>query len=190
MIGKLPKSLEVDGEERQIRTDYHIILIIFCAINDPELSEYEKVMVLLDCIYEDVSFINDGNVEEALEKANWFMDGGTSEKDESDSKPKIDWEQDEQMIFSAINHVAGREIRNDDYLHWWTFLGYFNSLGECLLNTVINIRDKKNNHKPLEKWEEEYYKKNKSIIDIKKKPTVQDMRDMQALNDLLGIGGE
>lgn len=188
MIGRLPTTLLVDGEERGIRTDYRTILTVFVAIKDPELNDYEKTIVILECIYEDVTFLNDSNSLEAVEMANWFMDGGSSVSDDApsrNSKPVLDWEQDEQMIFAAINKVAGREIRNDEYLHWWTFLGYFNSLGECLLNTVILIRDKKNNRKKLDKTEEEFYKKNKSLIDIKRKKTARDLADEAALNDLL-----
>ena len=39
----LPRSLEVDGEEREIRSDFRPVLDIITALNDLELTEREKV---------------------------------------------------------------------------------------------------------------------------------------------------
>lgn len=55
------------------------------------------------------------------------------------------------------------------YIHWWTFLGYFNEIGEGLFSTVINIRQKKNKGKKFEKYEQDFYQNNKDLIDLKKK---------------------
>ena len=47
MIGVLPKSIEVDGTDEPIRTDFRDILVIFSAFNDEELSPQEKYMVCM-----------------------------------------------------------------------------------------------------------------------------------------------
>ena len=39
----------------------------------------------------------------------------------------IDWEQDYPMIIAEVNKVAGCEVRSP-YLHWFTFIGYFNAI--------------------------------------------------------------
>lgn len=56
MIGSLPKSLEVNGVEYAIRTDFRDILKILCAFSDPELENEEKIYVCLFILYED--FVN------------------------------------------------------------------------------------------------------------------------------------
>lgn len=49
-----------------------------------------------------------------------------------------------------MNKAAGFETRTVKYLHWWTFLGYFNEIGEGLFSSVIGIRQKLNKGKKLE----------------------------------------
>ena len=188
MIGRLPKELNVNGTDRAIRSDFRVALLIMQAYNDPELSEQEKARVMMECLYEDYEVITYEEYQEAYDKAVWFLDGGTVDEDSKHQKSKkvMDWEQDEQMIFSAVNKVAGHETRAVEYLHWWTFLGYFNEIGEGLLSTVINIRQKKNKGKKLEKYEQEFYRENKSLIDIKVKLTAEEQAEKEYFEKLLG----
>ena len=73
-------------------------------------------------------------------------------------------------MVSAINKVAGREIRTDSYCHWWTFIGYFDAIdGESTFANIVNIRNKKAKGKKLEKWEQEFYNANRDLCDIKSK---------------------
>lgn len=187
MIGKLPTTLNIKGIDRAIRSDFRVALLIFQAFNDPELNDQEKALVMMDCLYEDLDSMPQEDYQEAYDQAVWFLDGGIQE-DETKyraSKKVLDWEQDEQMIFSAVNKVAGKEIRAVDYLHWWTFLGYFNEIGEGLLSTVISIRQKKNKGKKLEKYEQEFYRENKSLIDIKTRLTKEEQAEKEYLEKLL-----
>ena len=71
------------------------------------------------------------------------------------------------MIFPAINAVAGCEVRSIPYMHWWTFLGYFENVdNECLWSFVISIRQKRAKGKKLEKYEQEFFSRNKDICAI------------------------
>ena len=93
------------------------------------------------------------------------------------------WEQDAGMIVPAVNRVAGCEVRALPYLHWWTFLGYYMEIGDGLFAQVLNIRQKKSKGKKLEKWEKEFYRENKKIIDLKKeaKRPEQETEELRAL---------
>lgn len=185
MIGHLPKKLNINGIDRAIRSDFRVALLIFQACADPELSDEEKATVMVECLYEDEIPLKD--YQEANEKASWFLDGGNSLDDKQGQAKKVmDWEQDEQIIFSAVNKVAGYETRVQEYIHWWTFLGFFNEIGEGLLSSVINIRQKKNKGKKLEKYEQEFYRENKSLIDIKQRYTAQEQAEIDYYNKLLG----
>ena len=189
MIGRLPTELNVNGINRAIRSDFRVALLIMQAFNDPELLDQEKSRVLMECLYEDVENIPHDEYQEAYDKAIWFLDGGgleeTRDTNHQRSKKVMDWEQDEHMIFSAVNKVAGYETRAKDYIHWWTFLGYFNEIGEGLLTTVINIRQKKNKGKKLEKHEQEFYRENKSLIDIKTRLSAEEQAEKEYLENLL-----
>lgn len=180
MIGSLPTTLEVNGVEYEIRTDFRIALIIFQALNDPELSEQEKASVILCSLYKSVP----EDMQIALEKASWYLDGGQSFK--SNGKRVMDWEQDEQMIFSAVNKVAGFETRAKENIHWWTFLGFFNEIEEGLFSTVVHIRQKRNQGKKLDKTEDEFYKRNRGLVDLKKRLSKEEQEGLNEVNKLLG----
>lgn len=165
---ELPTSLTVGGVEYSIRSDYRAVLDILIALNDPELDEQDKAMVMLMIMYEDYQSIPSAHLQEALEKATDFIDCGC--KDDGKRHPKtVDWEQDASIIIPAVNKVAHTEIRAVQYMHWWTFFSYYMEIGESLFSSVLNIRVKKNKGKKLEKWEQEFYKENKSIIDFEQK---------------------
>lgn len=180
MIGQLPKTIEIDCKEYKIRTDYRIALTIFEAFEDSELSDQDKAKVMLNLLYEEIPI----NVEKAMAKAIWFLDGGQQYQSVTNNKKIMDWTQDQSMIFSAVNKVAGCETREKEYIHWWTFLGYFNEINEGLFTTVISIRQKKNKGKALEKYEEEFYKNNRELIEIKKKYTKKEQEEIDKLNSL------
>lgn len=168
MISKwtLPTSLELNGVGFSIRTDYRDILTILQAFNDPDLPDEAKYMVMLQILYEDD--IPEDLIEEAVKKGVAFIDMG-NEEDVNHPQPRVmDWEQDASMIVSAINKVAGCEIRAFQYLHWWTFLGYYMEIGEGIFSQVINIRTKRAKGQKLEKWERDFERENKEIVRLKK----------------------
>ena len=86
------------------------------------------------------------------------------------------------MIFSSVNHIAGKELRAVPYCLWWTFLGYFNEIQEGLFSTVLGIRSKKARHKKLDDWEKDYYSRNKDLIDIQEPLTKEEKAYKEALN--------
>lgn len=186
MIGRLPNTLTVNNIERAIRSDYRVALAIFIAFDDVDLTENERFEVMLKNLYVNAEEIPYEDLQEALKQGIWFLDGGGTLTDKKPSKHKIiDWEQDEPIIFSAINKVAGKEVRELPYMHWWTFLGLFQETGEGVLQSVLNIRQKKSKGKKLEKYESEYYREHKELVDIKKKHTEEEQEEIDYLNDLL-----
>lgn len=185
MIGSLPKSLTVNNKEYPIRSDYRDCLTILSAFNDPDLSIEEKVIVTLDILYKQPIPTND--VTEAYKKAVWFLNCGDTVSKPQTSAPIYSWSQDEQLIFSAVNKVAGKEIRAVEYLHFWTFMGLFNEIGEGSFATVISIRNKKRKHKKLEKWEQEFYRNNKELVDLKVVLSKEEQEEQDEVSKLLGL---
>jgi hypothetical protein len=188
MIGYLPKSININGIERAIWSDFRTALLIFQACADPELDEQEQAMAVIECLYQEPDNIPPEDMQEANDKAVWFLEGGGNQNDNSNhqqAKKIMDWEQDEKIIFSAVNKVAGCETRAADYLHWWTFLGYFNEIGEGLFSTVISIRSKRNRGKKPEKYEQEFYRENKALIDIKVRLSAEEQAEIDRWKELL-----
>lgn len=192
MIGALPEALTVGGEEYPIRTDYRNVLQVFEAFQDPELTQEEKWIVAIYLLFEDFSCDDDVleaaqdgfELGEAMKQISWFISADQPEKQVLE-QPTYNWTQDEQMIFSAVNKVAGRETREMEYLHWWTFLGYFNEVGEGTFSFIVGIRHKLNKGKKLEKHEKEFLSHNKELVLMKKPLTKEEQEKEDAYNALL-----
>lgn len=192
MIGALPEVLTVGGEDYSIRTDYRNILQTFEAFQDPELHPEEKWIVAIYLLFEDFSCADDViqaaqdgfDLDDVQKQISWFISAGQPEKSMVEL-PVYNWAQDEQMIFSAVNKVAGRETRELDYLHWWTFLGYFNEVGEGTFSFIVGIRHKLNKGKKLEKHEKEFLSHNKELVLMKKPLTKEEQEQEDAYKSLL-----
>lgn len=191
MIGALPEALTVDGVEYPIRSDYRNVLQVFEAFQDPELEATEKWIVAVYLLFEDFSCADDllealengFNIAEAQRQISWFISAGQPEKQILE-KPVYDWQKDEQMIFSAVNKVAGRETRELEYLHWWTFLGYFNEIGEGNFSFIVEIRNKLNKSKKLEKHEREFLNNNKELVELVERKTKEEIEKKEEYNEI------
>lgn len=161
----LPQSLTVGGRDYPIRSDFRVALTIFEAYNDDALPLSVKARTAVECLYKEIP----EEIEEAYRRAVWFLDGGDMPKSKQAPGRTMDWEQDEYLIFPAVNKVAGYEVRSAKYLHWWSFLGLFNEIGEGLYSHVMNIRQKLARGKKLEKWEREFFNDHKELIVLKEK---------------------
>lgn len=189
---EFPTSLNVGGVDYEIRTDYRAVLDLLTALADPELTDsdpqmtaYMQSRVILEIMFPDCDNIPTEHIQEALEKVSEFIDMGISD---DRKKPKtMDWEQDAPILIPAINKVLNTEIRAQKYIHWWTFLGAYMEIGESLFSNVIHIRQKQAKGKKLEKWEQEFYKENKSLIEFKNKSQRSD-EEKEALRDYFGFG--
>ena len=81
--------------------------------------------------------------------------------------PDVLHSQDFDIIIAPINRIAGCEVRALEYLHWYSFLSFYQEIGDCLFAQVVRIRDKKAHGKSLDKQDREFYRKNRDIIDLK-----------------------
>lgn len=181
---ELPTSLEIGGVGYSIRTDFRAILDILKYFNDPDYEVDEQWEICLIIMYEDYDKIPLEHKQEAAEKARDFIDMGI--KDDGKKRPSVmDWEQDAPIIIPAINRVLGSEVRACPNMHWWTFLSAYMEIRESLFSEVLNIRQKKANKKKLEKWEQDFYRENKDIIDLKKKYSAEEMEEQEKVKALL-----
>lgn len=194
MLGYLPKTLEIGGKKYRIRTDYRNILTIFEAFTDDELSDAEKLFVCLKRIYTDFDSIPRNAYKEAYEQVRWFMRCGKQEEHKQQPQT-FSWIKDEPLIFAAINKVAGKEVRETSYMHWWTFMGYFESIDtDGLFGTVLSIRQKRAKGKKLEKFEKEFFQNNRSLMSLTieeaEKPMTAEERLMARFNELAAEDGD
>ena len=70
----LPKSVEINGKEFAIRYDYRVILDIFEAMNDPDSSEEDRALDVLQIFYIDFDELTD--YDAAMKEVFRFINGG------------------------------------------------------------------------------------------------------------------
>lgn len=183
---EFPTSLNIGGIDYEIRTDYRAVLDLLTALNDPELTDsdpqmtaYMQSQVILQIMFPQCDDIPAEHIQEALDKVKKFIDMGISD---DRKKPKVmDWDKDAPILIPAINKVLNTEVRAVQYMHWWTFLGAYMEIGESLFSNIINIRQKKAKGKKLEKYEQEFYNENKSLIDLEtSKRSTEEQEELRA----------
>jgi len=188
---ELPITITVNENVYSIRNkgDYRMVLDVFTVLNDVELSEQERILTSLIIFYtefDDVKRLFACSEEELTalteEMFNFFNCGQTSPGANTNVK-LIDWDNDEQLISSAINNVANTEIRSVEYCHWWTFMGYYCAIGESPLSTVVGIRSKIVKGKKLEKYEQEFRRDNPQYFNWDRR-TLQEKEDDALLQEL------
>lgn len=171
----LPTSVTVNGESFKIRAkgDFRMVLQCFNILNAEDLNENEKCIACLMVFYEkynvveDVLKISKVEFESAVREMFAFMNIGQEESEKSRSAVKlIDWEKDSLLIASAINNVAGKEVRAAKYVHWWTFIGYYMAIGDCALSQIVAIRHKIAHGEKLEKYEKKFRSENPQFFNI------------------------
>lgn len=190
MLGMLPQTLNINGRAYKIHSDYRDILQIIAAFGDKELSDEEKAYVCLKRLFIAMESIPKSDYQDAYEAAITFIECHISDRKPS---PKVvNWEKDEQLIFPAINKVAGMEVRAVPYMHWWTFLGYFQSIDrEDIWGFILTIRQKRAKGKKLEKYEKDFLNANRDICEVEfreEKVTTEDSL-AKMFNELLKNGG-
>ena len=178
MVYGLPKSVEIDGQDFAVRYDFRVILDIFEALNDPELSDSARGYVVLNLFYPEFDRLTD--YEEAAKKCYWFINGGNDEQPQKKQALRLmNWEQDFSYIAAPVNRVLGYEVRAVPYdyeantggVHWWTFLSAYLEIGDCLFAQIVRIRSLKAKGKALDKQDREFYRANRDMVDIKTKYT-------------------
>lgn len=168
----LPKSVAIDGKNFAVRYDFRVILDLFAAMNDPELTDQERALAVLQMFYVDFDALED--YEAAIRECFWFLNGGKYEEVSKKKTKLVAWEQDFPYIVAPVNRVLGCEIRAIEYdpetntggLHWWTFLSAYMEIGDCLFAQIVGIRSKKARGKKLDPSEQEFYRRNRELVDI------------------------
>lgn len=194
----LPTTVTIKDREFGIRDDgdYRMILDVFSALQDIDIPKNERMITAIVIFYDGFSLDNvfekaesSEIMEELATKMFDFISCGQTNMGNKTNHKLIDWEQDEQLIASAVNNVANMEIRTVDYMHWWTFMGHYISVGESVLSTVVQIRSKLVEGKKLEKHEQEFRKKNPEYF-IWNRQTVEDREADALIKEIWNQGKE
>lgn len=144
MVTSLPLGAEIGGVFFPFRNrcDFATVLDAIAALNDSELSEEERLRCALFIFYEDLSGCADlATAAEVMLRVAGCSDvcavpavGGA---------PLMSWEKDFDLIVPAVNRVLCREVRDCSvYTHWYTFVGAYLEIGDCMFANVVSVRKK------------------------------------------------
>lgn len=192
---RLPTKVTAGGLEFNIRErgDFRMVLDCFKALQDEELSEDYRVLASLLIFYNELNDFEDireyePHLNTLVKEMFRFINGGEENSPGAERDVSlVDWERDSQLVCAAINNVANQEIRAVEHLHWWTFLGYYMSIGQSVLSTVVSIRDKIAHHKKLEDWEKKFKNDNPKYFVRRQTAQEQDLNNL--VRDIWNKGG-
>lgn len=158
-LWSLPTVLTVGGQEQPIRADFRQVLTVLQCLEDESLPLFARWRKALRLFY--VSPIAPEHRAEAMEQLCGFVSCHQSPR----PGPRLmSWSHDAHLIAAQINQVAGREVRQERFLHWWTFLGYFHAIGPGLFSQVVAVREKLRTGKSLDQDEQRFYSENRDMI--------------------------
>ena len=81
VIWALPTSVDVNGTEYGIRSDYRAVLDILTALTDNELDDHLKAEAALEIFYPGFDEMPPGDYQEALNQCFRFIDRGQDWKE-------------------------------------------------------------------------------------------------------------
>lgn len=181
-LWSLPEVAVIGGVSYPIRADFREVLQVIQVLNDPRWPVSMRWLVAVELFYR--GEIPGEHLQDAIGWLSRFLTAGQEEQGQG--LRLLDWEQDGALIVADVNKVAGTEVRSLSFLHWWTFLSYFMGIGEGQLSTVVAIREKLAKGKKLDGWEQEFYRKHKQRVELKKRYTPAELQEKQRLEELLG----
>lgn len=165
LTDQLPEAVEIHGNTYELNTDFRTGIEIMLVFEDPELTQHEKMLVMLTLLYNEIP----SDIEEACRLAVKFLNcGDEEEKEGSGDEPErlYSFEKDARYIYSAIKQSHGVDLESVPNLHWWKFNYMFLDLAkDCFFLHLINLRRKKLNGK-LTKEEQEYCNSIRDIIEL------------------------
>lgn len=168
-LWSLPKSLTVGDREIPIRADFRQVLQVLSCLEDEDLPRFARWRKALRLFYE--TPVQPQHRQEAMEKLCSFI---SCHRSQTPGPRLMSWQQDAQLIAAQVNQVAGVEVRSLPFLHWWTFLGYFNAIGPGVFAQVVAIREKLRTGKKLDETEQQFYRKNTDLIRLQDSRAVQE----------------
>lgn len=163
---RFPTSVEINGREYALNTDFRVGLKIILAWEDPELTAREKTLVMLRLLYKEIP----PDTQKACELAVYFLNCGEEKDDgeaaESPVRRVYSFTKDAKYIYSAIRQTHGIDLETVKCLHWWKFCYFFLDLDpDCMFQQMLHLRQQKQRGK-LTKEEQAIYYRLRDILDL------------------------
>lgn len=120
----------------KLNTDFRDVLTILAALNDPELSGAEKIMIARRRLFADDA----PAAGEVMEAFTWFESCGLERESAPDAARDFDFETDAREIYASFRQVYGIDLMQP--LHWWAFSALLDGVtaAPCALREKLRLR--------------------------------------------------
>lgn len=180
MIWQLPTQATIGGRVYSLHCDFRDMLEIISYFEDPDLPDFLKWEIALALFYE-----GELPPEHRQEGIAYFQSFFSYGAPDTPQEKLFDWQQDAQAIIADVNQVAGREIRGESFVHWWTFLSWFHAIGQGQLSSLVAIRRKLRQGEKLEPWEQAFYRDHRAQVELKPRYSIEEKAEQERLERLL-----
>ena len=165
LLDILPETVDIDGIEYQINSDFRISILFELLMQDDELGKRQKLVQGLQLYYPEIPH----NVTMAVDKMIWFYrcgketGSGGHGSGSGRAKQIYSFEYDDDYIYAAFLEQYGIDLQDIEELHWWKFRALFRGLSEDTeFVKIMGYRSVKTTSN-MSKEQREFYKKMQSI---------------------------
>lgn len=165
ILDVLPETVEIDGAEYRINSDFRISILFELLMQDDEVGKRQKLIQGLKLYYPEIP----QNMTEAVDKMIWFYrcgketGNGGHGSGSGRAKQIYSFEHDDDYIYAAFLEQYGIDLQDVEELHWWKFRALFRGLSEDTeFVKIMGYRSVKITSK-MSKEQREFYKKMQSI---------------------------
>ena len=193
LIDLLPTTVDIEGIEYEINSDFRTSILFELLMQDLELSEEEKIIQALTLYYKKWPH----NIEKAIDKMLWFYSCGKNKnlksnknKSGSNAEQIYSFDYDDEYIYSAFLDQYRIDLNDIEYLHWWKFKAMFKALKED--NEIVKIMGYRaiDLSKIEDKNQKEHYKKMKKLYEIPLAISKDEQEKIDKINEILRNGGD
>lgn len=139
LIDILPQTVEIDGQEYEVNSDFRISILFELMMQDSEVDNKKKIKQALKLYYPKIP----KDINKAIDSILWFYRCGKNidKLNKGAGRGKLtriySFEYDDDYIYSAFLDQYKIDLQDIDYLHWWKFKAMFKSLKKD--NEIVKI---------------------------------------------------
>lgn len=152
----LPTSVEINGKDYAINSDFRISVAFEDILADKSLSKEQALYEGLNLYYP----IMPDDIVQALEKMLWFYlcgeDFNPQTEKKSNRKRIYSSSYDFKYIYAGFVQQYGIDLYTDE-LHWWKYRALLFGLSDCMFEKILGYRSMDLKKLPVE--ERKRYKK-------------------------------
>lgn len=184
----LPKSLEVSGQDFNIRTDFRDVLEYQAGMK-PGAEDTDIILAVYEMYGQDDRILRPDTFMEALEQLNWFVACGEETKRRPSNatlginrnKP-FDFELDGALIYSAFVQTYNIDLYEVEYMHWWKFNALLSDVcRDCRFSKIMEYRTIDLKNKNLSREQKKLYSALQNYYKIREGRTHEEDDFIQAL---------